>query len=266
MKISRFENQKQLISDASDLTGHFLDNIAFTSEKTIASIVLLLSTLPEFFGLMAATGNAWVSVSSSAISLVLVKLALRETPHAASFPFLSVDVRFYPFWIMYLAQLSAGVVWIIYSGHYIDIALIVFSFCGAVSSEKIAQVIRHEIEEKQAAELRYNTQYRVEEVKAELKIEELTERSKARIEKIRPHGQKSIPIADDPLITEDKAQQGAKKGRATQSARVAQRRESIRLYLQDYPQATNKELADKFGVSMGTIKKDKRENRPIISR
>ena len=263
MNKSRFDNQKTFIDELGELVGHLLDTIAFTSEKTIASIVLLLSMVPETLGVGAAMGYP-VGVVSAAVSLVTVKLALRDRGAFYALPWVGKR-RLYFGWALYLLNLMAGFAFVYSTGRWVDLFLIVVSFCGAVSSEQIAQIIKAEMRERstvnlQAAkdaikldELRANSQIRVN---AKLAKSQTVQQTTGETEKT-PNVQHGWAV-----ITEEQRAAGQQSSAERRKAAAQQRQNELYQMLreefagQDVDSLNKSALGKRLDVSHATIKRD----------
>lgn len=248
---NRFAEQIQLTDDVAGLVSHVLDAVAFSSEKTIASCVLLLSTIPEYFGMVGATRNVAVSITAACVSLVVVKLALRQKPKRYKWRGRSITVPW--FWVLYAAQIGAGAAFIWHSGRLIDLGLIVISLVGAVCSEQIAQVIKAE-----AKEMRRD---QVQAAKDAIRIAELEQNAAIRIEgKRAAMTQKYAPNADG--LSEEQRRRGQKNSQKSRSAKVVKRQEDLyQLLVEQYPGVELRELrwaelGRRMRVSADTAKRD----------
>lgn len=255
---NRFKEQINLIDDFSELTSHLLATVAMSSERTIASIILLLSTIPEYVSIHAATGNMAVSITAACVSLVAVKLALRSK--ARRLQLFGTNIPFNVFWGLYIAQIGAGIALVAHAGTYIDIALIVISFVGAVSSEQIAALIKTEV--KEAAKVNLQT------AKDAIKLEELKRNSEMRIAAkqakldAKPSHLPTNVSADKPTITDSQTAKGRQNSINTRQTKAQQRQNELyELLVNEYAGIDIRDiryttLAEQMNVSANTAKRD----------
>lgn len=263
-----YERTYEVIDETGNLTSHFLDTVAFSSQKTIASIVLLLSTIPEFYGMYWATGNVPISVTASCVSLVVVTLALREKPVKWRTPRFDAIVPIRWFALLYVVQICAGIAFILSAGNIVDIALIAISAVGAVCSERIAVVMIAEAKERNRNRLQLaRDKIRIKELtqNAELRIADKKEafNAKWQIAQDEPSTEvdsaKSMETAHEkPAVTLDTLAENRTKAQQTKAAKVQKRRAELAKLLADNPKMTNAELAQQLGVSVGTIRTDRK--------
>lgn len=261
----RFNKQKQLVNDTGDLVAHILDSLAMSSEKTIASMVLLLSTLPEYFGMAAATQNRAVAVTAALISVVVVKLALRDI--SLGIPLVGKRKLTVSFWVLYLAQIGAGIAFIANSGTYIDIGLIIISLVGAVSSEEIAKVIKREIAERTKASAALDLQAAKDKIRLDSFAAKEQAKTAAFVAKHAPAEPEQPQMVTDAagsemVISAEKNAQGREKGRKTQASKAQARRDDLyEKLIEQYPGVEMTEIrysaiAKLMNVSADTAKRD----------
>lgn len=259
--MTRYETIKHHTDEASSTLNHILDSIAFTSEKTIASIVLLLSMIPETIGVGSAMGYT-VGTVSAAVSLVTVKLALRDRGKLLTLPVIGKRRLFFG-WALYLLNLVAGFAFVYSTGQWIDMFLIVVSFCGAVSSEQIARVIKVEMAERSRLD--------VQAERDAIKLAEARAKSEARtaayVAKHAPETANERQTSTDgdsakTVISEEQLRVNQAKGRETQTGKAQARRDDLyeRLVAQypgvDLHQIKYSEIASMMNVSANTAKRD----------
>lgn len=264
---NRFYNQINLIDDLGELVAHLLHTVATSNEKALASFVLLLSALPEYYGMMGATGNRVVSAVAACISVVVVKLALRQTPLPAVARIGKPRNAIPVFWLLYAAQIGAGVAFIWAAATYIDIGFIVISAVGAVCSEDFAQLIKAEMRERSQEDASLD----FEAEKQRIKLEEMAAKSKARTAAyqqkhgvVEPEQAQSVTDADaqKAVISAEKNAEGRERGRKTQQSNVEKRRDSLlEMLIERYPgvqleEITYTEMGKMIGKSADTAKRD----------
>lgn len=262
MNDSKFQPQKNTIDDVGDLIAHVLGATAGTSEKAVASVILLLSTIPEYRGMVTATGDVMVSIVAAAVSLVVVKLMLREAPHIVRLP-RGVVLPIRVFGVLYVVQLAAGLAFIVYAQNYIDVALIAISAVGAVCSERIASVIKSE--QKEASAVDYTLE------KQRIQLAELEAKSALRVEAatVKVRGAVQMPtlppnVEPEPeaIIDKNAAESGRSKALSARQQAAHDRQNALYQHLisefagvptVDLPKST---LARQFDVTATTIKRD----------
>lgn len=258
-----YDKARHHTDQIGDLLSHILNTIAVSNEKSLASFVLLLSAVPEYFGMYQATGNRAIAFVAAAISVVVVKLALRETPLPAIVRFALPRNAVPVFWLLYAAQIAAGVAFIWESGQYVDIGLIVMSAVGAVCSEKFAQAVRDGLAE--AATVDYEAE------KQRIRLEEMQAKSAARTAAYEAkHGvvvaddSKTTPNSDGEItvISAEKTAEGLKNAQAARKSKAEKRRDTLlELLIERYPgvaleEITYKSMGALVGVTGDTAKRD----------
>lgn len=252
-----FGSYKQFVDDASDAAGHTLNTATGLSEKSIAGLVLLLSTIPEYYGLVGATGNRAVSIAAALISLALVKSALGYQGERSKW----VPVNH--FWLIYAAVLAAEIAFIVGSGAYLDIGLVVFSFGGAVCSEQIATVIKAEMQAAATVDLQA--------AKDAIKLDEMRTKSEVRtaayVAKHAPEATEDGHLVANgdsakTVMTDEKLRESGQKGRETRQGKAQARQDDLyERLVADYPGVDLRdikysEIASLMSVSANTAKRD----------
>lgn len=263
---TRLERYKAFIDHTQDAAGHTLNVLTSTTERSIASGIVLLSTGPEFVGSLNTTGSYVIAAAAASASVIGIRLARRpHKPTKIAIPFTEITLAISIWWLLYAIQFTLCCLVIWHHGGTIEIAYVGFSFIGGYYSDEIAADIKKEI--AQAAKDAVAAE------RYDIKTEEMRAKSAARVHEyqqakgIQPQAQALTadpPNADPepPAITEEQRAKGQANSQKSRTSKVQARRETLyEKLVSQYPGVELKELnysqlGRDTGVSADTAKRD----------